>query len=446
MIQYELSLSYLFEKGLNGYAISIGLILLIIGGILISGFYPAFVLSSFKPAMVLKGKFSASKKGIALRKGLVIGQFAITVALIIGSFVVSRQMQFMSKQNLGMNISQILIIREPGLTSWDSTFIERENTFMDELKAIPNILGSANSGRLPGDELGRNFNVRRADQPNDRFTFRNQVVSKDFIPLYDIQLLAGRNFTPTDYNPSYNLLHNIIINEQGAKLLGFKKPEEAIGKQIIAGNKTWDIVGVIADFHQKSFRYPLEATFLRPVYGTGNPISVKVNPRDLTATIAAIRKKYDAFFPGNLFAYYFLDEKFNDQYKNDQLFGSVFGIFSAFAIFVACLGLLGLSYFATIQRTKEIGVRKVLGCSVRGIVVLLSKDFLRLVLIAFILASPLAWLVMHMWLQDFAFRIRISWWIFLVAGSLALIIALLTISFQAISAALANPVKSLKEM
>jgi len=183
---------------------------------------------------------------------------------------------------------------------------------------------------------------------------------------------------------------------------------------------------------------------LMPAYSTNSFISIKVTPQNLPATIAAIKTKYDAFFPGNLFDYSFVDERFNAQYRNDQLFGKVFALFSGFAIFIASLGLLGLSLFATIQRTKEIGVRKVLGASVSNIVVLLSKDFIKLVIIAFVLAAPLAWFIMHKWLQDFAYRIAISWWIFLVAGLLAVFIALATISFQAIKAAVANPVKSLR--
>jgi len=227
-------------------------------------------------------------------------------------------------------------------------------------------------------------------------------------------------------------------------LLGFKSKEDAIGKSISMFGSTWDVVGVINDFHQKSLRYQLEPTVMLPTYGTSNPISVKINAQNAKSTMAVIKAKYDAFFPGNLFDYYFLDEKFNRQYANDQLFGKVFSIFSGFAIFIACLGLLGLSLFATAQRTKEIGVRKVLGASVSNIVMLLSKDFIKLVLIAFVIASPVAWYVMNNWLSDFAYRINISAWIFIIAGLLAVFIALATISFQAIKAAIANPVKSLR--
>ena len=445
LVQHQLSLSYLFEKGLNGYDITAAWIVLILGGIFISGLYPAFVLSSFKPILVLKGKFTTSRKGIVLRKGLVIGQFAITVALIIGSMVVYQQIKFVNAQDLGMNISQMLIVRPPELTYWDSTFINHENSFTNELKKIPHVKGATTSWNIPGGETGRSFSVRRIDQDSTtHFTMRHTGISLGYLDVYQVKLLAGRDFTYTDFNPDFDKLHNIILNESAIKLLGYKSPQDAIGKTIIRYRSKWDIIGVIADYHQKSLRYAVEPTMLFPAYGTGSSISVKVDPKDLPATIAAIRKDYDEFFPGNIFDYYFLDDHFNEQYANDQLFGKVFTIFSGFAIFIACLGLLGLSLFATTQRTKEIGVRKVLGASVSNIVVLLSKDFMKLIIIAFIVASPVAWYVMHSWLQDFAYRINVSWWIFLIAGSLAVVIALATISLQAIRAAVANPVKALR--
>ncbi|HET9825719.1 MAG TPA: ABC transporter permease [Chitinophagaceae bacterium] len=445
VLKHELSLSFLFQKGLSGYTITIALVSLFIAGILVSGFYPAFVLSSFRPILVLKGKYGTSGKGIILRKILVVGQFAITVALIIGSFVVYRQIRFLNAQDLGMNISQMLIIRAPELTRWDSTFINKQNTFTEELKKIPNVEGAASSWNLPGGEIGRSFNVRRIDQDSTvHFTMRHTGISIGYLGLYKMKLLAGREYTYTDFNPDFGKLHNIILNESAIKLLGFKSPQDAIGKTIIRWKMKWDIVGVINDYHQKSLRYPVEPTMLFPAYSTSSPISVKVQPKDLPTTIAQIKKTYDAFFPGNLFDYSFLDDRFNAQYSNDRLFGKVFAIFSVVAILIACLGLLGLSLFATAQRTKEIGVRKVLGASVTNIVALLSKDFIKLVAIAFVIATPAAWYVMHNWLQDFAYRINISWWIFFGAGLLAVVIALATVSFQAVKAAIANPVKSLR--
>jgi putative ABC transport system permease protein len=287
--------------------------------------------------------------------------------------------------------------------------------------------------------------VHRADDNSGtRFTLRNMGVDYDYIGLYKIKLLAGRDFAPTDFSPDRERVHNVILSGSAVKLLGFTSNENALGKQIMVFDRKWDVIGVVNDFHQKSLRYALEPTALFPYYGTNNWISVKVNPTNVTATMAAIKTKYDAFFPGNIFEYFFLDEQFNAQYKDDQLFGKAFTLFAGFAIFIACLGLLGLSLFATSQRVKEIGVRKVLGASASNIVLLLSKDFIRLVIIAFVIASPLAWFIMHRWLQDFAYRIDLSGWIFAGAGLLAVIIALVTISFQAIKAAVANPVRSLR--
>jgi len=445
LIQHKLSFSYLLQKSLGGYSITIGLLSLMLAGIFISGFYPAFVLSSFRPILVLKGKFTSSKKGIFLRKGLVIGQFAITVALIIGSFVVYKQITFMNRQDLGMNIDQVLIIKPPMLMDFDSSFISRTNSFKEEVKQISSVMGATTSNRVAGDELGRAFNVHRSDDNSgNHYTVRNTGADDEFLKVYGIKLLAGRNFSKADYNADFSKLHNILINASAVKLLGFASNTSAIGKSISMYGNKWNVIGVINDYHQKSLRYPLEPTVMLPTYGTYNPISIKVNAKDAASTIAAIKTIYTKYFPGNLYDYYFLDDKFNEQYKNDQLFGKAFGIFAGFAIFIACLGLLGLSLFATAQRTKEIGVRKVLGASVSNIVLLLSKDFIKLIIIAFVIASPVAYYIMHQWLEDFAYRINIEWWVFAIAGILSVVVALATISYQAIKAAVANPVKSLR--
>ncbi|HEV2480588.1 MAG TPA: ABC transporter permease [Puia sp.] len=446
LVGHRLSYAYLLQRSMSGYTITFGLLGLILLGIFVSAFYPAFVLSSFRPILVLKGKFSSSKKGIILRKGLVVGQFAITVGLIVGSLVVYRQIRFMNKQDLGMNIDHILMFQPPMLTSFDSTFIDKENTFRYQLSQLPGVAGAATAWNPMGGETGRDFGVRRSDQDNSvHFTMRQNGVSAGFIGLYKIKVLAGRDFVNTDFNPDFSKLHNLILNEKATKLLGFATPQDAIGKMISRGDMAlWTVIGVIDNYHQKSLRFELEPTLLLPVYSTYSQIAVKVTSADVPATVASIRKTFDAFFPGNYFNYYFLDEKYNEQYTNDRLFGEAFSIFAGFAIFIACLGLLGLSLFATMQRTKEIGVRKVLGASVGNIVLLLSGDFIRLVVVAILIASPVAWFIMHRWLQDFAYRVDVAWWVFVAAGVLAVAIALVTISFQAVRAAMANPVRSLR--
>lgn len=445
LVQHNLSLKLLFQKNLGGYTVFATILSIIMAGFFVSGFYPSFVFSSFKPITVLKGRFSHSAKGILLRKTLVVVQFTMTVILIIGSLVVYRQVHFMNKQKLGMTLDQVLVINPPMLTKWDSTFIRRVNSFTTEVRQLPHVKGATTSFQVAGEELSRDFKVRRADAADDNhYTIRSLGASTGFIDLYGIQLLAGRDFEPTDFNPDWGKLHNIILNQHTVKLLGFKGDADAIGKKIFIYDKSWDVIGVMADFHQKSLRYPIEPTVLMPAYSENSPISVKLDVTNIESTIASVRKKFNAFFPGNMFDYYFLDERYNAQYKNEQFFGKVFGMFAGFAVFVACLGLLGLSLFATIQRTKEIGVRKVLGASVANIIFLLSKDFIKLVVIAIVIACPIAWFTMNKWLQDFSYRINISWWIFLATAVVAITIALATISFHALKSAFANPVKSLR--
>ncbi|MFI5159848.1 MAG: ABC transporter permease [Sphingobacteriales bacterium] len=444
LVNQQLSLASLLQKGLGGYAITIGLVTIVLLGIFISGFYPSFVLSSFKPILVLKGKYSSSKKGILLRKGLVIGQFAITIVLITGAFIVYRQIQFMSSQKLGVNIDQVVVIGGPKVVTPD-TADTRAKAFLAELKHIPAVKNDATSFWVPGSETGRNFDIRAAHgDPNTHYTMRFNGVSSDYITTYGMTLVAGRNFSPTDYAKKYEDLHSTILNVNATKLLGFSSPNATVGQIMMNGKSRWTIIGVVADSHQKSLRYAIEPTFFRPQLSIGSQISVKMNTSNPTQTIAQIKAAYNKFFPGNIFDYELLDQRYNAQYKNDALFGEAFGIFGGFAIFIASLGLLGLSLFATLQRTKEIGVRKVLGASVSNIVMLLSKDFVRLVIIAIVIATPIAWLILHHWLQDFAYHIGISWWIFVLSGIVAIAIALATISFQAIKAATVNPVKSLR--
>jgi putative ABC transport system permease protein len=317
--------------------------------------------------------------------------------------------------------------------------------FKEALKGLANVTGAATSGQVLGREIGRDFNVRRvgSDQ-NTYFTVRSMGTSYDYIDTYGIKLVAGRPFTPLDHNPDGRKLHNILLNEKAVQLLGFGSAREAVGQQVMIYDKAWDVVGVVADYHQKSLRSPIEPLVLYPRYGNFDPISVKVKAADLARTIEAIKQQYAAFFPGNLFEYTFLDQQFARQYKDDRLFGKVFGLFSGFAILVACLGLFGLSLYAITQRTKEIGVRKVLGASETSLLLLLSKDFLRLVLLSNLVAWPLAWWGMQWWLQGFTYRITLSPWLLLLPTVIVLVVAMLTVGLQTLRAARANPVRSLR--
>ena len=445
MLDQQLSVAYLLGKGVGGWAFTAGLAVVLGLGIVASGFYPAFVLSSLRPVAVLKGKYSTSRRGVMLRKVLVAGQFVATVALITGSLVVYRQVRYMSEKSLGIDIGQVLVVSAPRLTPWDSTFMKRMDSFKDELKGIASVVGAATSTGMTGSDMEREFKVRRAGtSPNANATMRSMATSYDYIDVYGIKLVAGRPFTPIDYHHDWNKVRNIVINEKAVQVMGFPSAREALGKQVIIYDKTWDVVGVVADYHQKSLHNPIEPLIMYPAYGNAAPISVKVQTQHLAQTVEAIRQKYESFFPGNLFDYTVLDEQFARQYKDDRLFGNVFGLFSGFAILVACLGLFGLSLYTITQRTKEIGVRKVLGASEGSLLMLLSKDFLRLVLLSNLLAWPLAWWGMQLWLQGFTFRITLSPWFLLLPTLIVFVVAMITVGLQTLRAARANPVHSLR--
>jgi putative ABC transport system permease protein len=325
----------------------------------------------------------------------------------------------------------------------DTTFKSRMNSFKHELKNIPNVTDAATSQRVPSFEMPRSFNVRRAGT-TDNLTTRRMGVDNDFFDLYGVTILAGRAFAPEDYTMPFSQRDRTVLNQYAANLLGFQSPDDAIGKQIMVFNRIWNVIGVVADYHQKSLRHPLEPIVFLPTYDIYDPVSIKVQTANMDETISLIKEKYNAFFPGNYFDYYFLNERFNQQYRDDQLFGKVFGLFAGLAIFVACLGLFGLSAFITRLQTKEIGIRKVLGATAVQIVTLLSNSFAKPVIASIIIAMPIAWWVMNTWLQQFTYRIEVSAWILALSGLITICIALFTVSFQTVKAAMTNPTKSLR--
>jgi putative ABC transport system permease protein len=416
------------------------LVALYVTGTLLSGLYPAFVLSSFMPVTVLKGKLSSSRRGVVLRQSLVVFQFAASLFLLVGTFTVFRQIQFMRSQNLGIQIDQTLVINS--LIVRDSTFLTQLDAFKDEMRRLPGVRKIAVSTSIPGEPAGWNaggIRLKGTDEAQGK-QYRVIGMDYDYLDAYGLKLLTGRKFSKA-YGTDPQ---SVIFNKMAVQQLGFDKPEEAIGKEIEFWGKQYTIIGVADNYHQQSLREAYEPLIFRLIPDASNYFSVKVETGQLPATMAGLQKGWNAFFPGNPFEYFFLDDHFDAQYQADRRFGQVFGLFTGLAILVACLGLFGLASFTTMQRTKEIGVRKVLGASVRQILQLLYKDFAVLVVLAFVVAVPVSWYATHRWLQTYAFRIEPEWWLYALPFGLVLLVALLTVSYQTLKAALANPVNSLR--
>jgi len=414
------------------YLLTLFLIAVAIG--MLAGIYPALVLSSFQPVQVLKGRFATGTKGILLRKGLVVAQFTISIALIIGTIVVYSQMSYMRNQDLGFNKEQKLIIDTHGDPA--------KNTLKQSISSLPNVLSVSLTGSVPGGgNPGAYSQVENKKGDMQIANLDLYFTDFDYLPQYKIKMVAGRTFSK---EMGTDTTQAMILNETAVKLFGYSSAKDIIGRKFDQWGRKGTIIGVMEDFHFRSLQEVIKPLSMRIEPNGCDLISVNLTGSNVQQTIASIESKWKTLIPNRPFNYFFLDEFFDKQYRSEVRFGKLFLNFALLAIFISCLGLLGLASYSTMQRTKEIGIRKVMGASVGGIVNLLSKDFLILVLISFVIAAPVAWLGMHSWLKDFAYRIDISWWVFLLSGIIAVVIALGTISFQAIKAALANPVKSLR--
>jgi putative ABC transport system permease protein len=425
------------------------LIAMLMGCALLSGFYPAFILSSYHPVEVLKGKFTRSGKGNLLRKALVVFQFTSSAALITGTLIVLNQIKFMNDAQLGISIENVMVVQAPELTKWDSTFVQRVESYKHELSQIPGVVNATTSWRIPGDRVGRRFDVRLSEQPAEtHFTFSNFGIDNTFFDTYNVSLIAGRKYTAEDCKGGWKAWNKIIINQSAVKLLGIKSDEEAIGKEIVFGAggdaPPKAIIGVMSDFHQESLQKPMEAIFFRPSFNTFSSTSIKIRGDETKQTIASIEETYKKFFPGNSFEYSFLEDRYNSQYNDDNRFAKIILVFTVLAIVVSCLGLVGLSSYTATQRTKEIGIRKVLGASMVNVVSLLSVDFVRLVFVASLLSLPIAYFSMQNWLERYAYRITPGWWQFVLPVVVILLIAAITISFQILRTAKTNPANTLK--
>ncbi|HNP95521.1 MAG TPA: ABC transporter permease [Cyclobacteriaceae bacterium] len=407
-------------------------------GALLSGFYPAIVLSSFKPIAVLKGKVMRTAHGGLLRKGLVVFQFVASVILIIGLLVVYQQLNFMRNQDLGVNINQTLVLKGPGAT--DSTYSRKMESFKSEALRVSGVKSMTASTNVPGDEIFWAMGVRRlVGGPESNISGYTIGIDHDYISSFNLKLAAGRSFDRDFTNES----QSVILNRAMTEALDFEKPEDALGQKIIQ-NDTLEVVGVLEDYHQMSLKEAMTPLVFRYTPEFSSFYAFKIGDANAQDVLAGLEEPWKTYFPGNPLDYFFLDEFFNKQYESDRQFGQVFGVFTVLAIFIACLGLFGLASFLTIQRTKEIGIRKVLGSSVPNIVVLLSREFLLLVLIANVIAWPVAWWLMNTWLEGFPYRIEINLVLFVVAAVGVLVVAFLSVGFQTLKAALINPAQTLK--
>jgi len=416
--------------------------LLALGIGLLAGSYPAAVLSRFRPIEVLKGKLTATRHGIALRNGLVVFQFMISVILIISTIIVFNQLQFIRNKELGFNQEKVLSLRGANVLNTQT------EAFKEELLKLPEVSEVGGCNTMPGEAF---FGTSFRKEGDTETAFGSGItIDEDFINCLEMELLDGRNFSDA-FNDSLSLL----INETAVKELQMENP---IGKRLITINAnfqtgeetltTYTIVGLVKDFHFQSLHQAIS-----PVYffhnenetGASNVLSLRLQANDLQQTIQKVENIWTRFSPDQPFRYSFLEGDLSSLYVAEQVSQRIFGLFSLLAIFIACMGLLGLAAYITLQRTKEIGIRKVLGASTANLISLLSKDFLKLVFIALLLGSPLAWFAMNKWLENFAYRVDVNWTVFLLAGFLSIIIAFITISFQAIKTARANPIKALKE-
>jgi putative ABC transport system permease protein len=404
--------------------------------------YPAFVLSGFRPVQVLKGTFASGSRGIALRQTLVVLQFAISCSLIICTLVVLGQLRYMQSQDLGFTKDQVLVLNAQK-APWAIRQKQYE-TFKQELKKQATIKEVSATYSVPGRSGWQGQIVFPEGRPKDQgLSVEYMAVDHDFLKTFDLQIIAGRDLSADFTSDEKNAL---LVNETAVKQMGWGTAEKAIGRKIDSpsGYPSGIVVGVIKDYHHHGLQEkiaPVVMDINSQVFGL---FAIRLQTKDLAATMEAIQSIGKQFFGNYPLDYFFLDDDFARQYDKEVRLTKIFTTFSTLAILIACLGLFGLVAFTTVQRTKEIGIRKVLGAPVGSIVVMLSKDFLKLVVIAFMIACPLAWYAMSRWLQDFAYRIDLDWWIFALAGIVAVAIALLTVSFQSIKAALANPVKSLR--
>jgi putative ABC transport system permease protein len=432
----ELSLSF---NILSNPTIILFLLAITIVVTLLAGFYPSIVLSRFNPVNALKSKLTVnSGKGISLRKGLVVFQFVVAQALIIGTLVIVKQMNFFMDQPLGFDKEAIVNVPfRP-----DSTGKKMTDYLKQQLMSVEGVKAVSFASNTPVEDNNEVLNTLKFDRSIKDADFQaiTKFADDDYVATYKLQLVAGRNLQPSGYTREF------LVNESLVKSLGLKKPEDILNKEIsIAdGMIKCPVVGVLKDFNNRSLRQTIAPLIITTNSTMYRQASIKLATTNISSALQSVKRIWEQTFPDYVYEYRFLDDKIASFYKQEIQLAQLYKIFAAIAIFLSCLGLYGLASFMAVQRIKEVGIRKVLGATTTNIVYLFSKEFIILIAIAFAVAVPIAWYYMHQWLQDYAYRINISWWLFVAGGLAAIIIALITISFQATKAAIANPVKNLR--
>jgi putative ABC transport system permease protein len=425
-----------------------GLALTLVLGPFSAGIYPALVLSSFRITSVIKGNYSSSTRGVLFRKFLVGFQFIISIALIAGTFMVYKQLSYMRNKDLGYNKEQIYVTKV--LRDLNPVSRAKFKVFRNELKKYPNINSFTITSEIPGKYIDRQGYIGNIGEEMSENTICHYVSFKyDFIETYGLRVLAGRNFREDERSRFVKgATIPVLLNEKAIENLGFNDPEESIDRQFLfhSGSSIWtgEIIGVLNNYHQRSLKEDYDAILFAAGTWQAEYISINVNTSNIHKSVTYVENLYKEHLPGIPFEYFFLDEYFDSQYASDEKFGKVFGVFSLIAIFIASLGLFGLTTYIISKRTKEIAIRKVLGATIQGLLILLSKEFVRLIIIANLFALPVVYFLINNWLDNFAFRISIGWMMFVLPIVILLVIALATTSIQTIKSSLINPANALK--
>ncbi|MFY0593363.1 ABC transporter permease [Roseivirga sp.] len=411
----------------------IGSVLFVLFLGLFSGSYPALMLSGFNPIGILRGSFKTSAKGVLLRKSLVIFQFTISIAMIIGTAIVYDQLQHQRNIDKGFDPEQIVT-----LNVGHPTLQQALPVFMNKLEEIPEVNKTARTAGMPGRTFGRNRVRPEGASAEDTWIISVFSFDDEFMDLMGMEIVDGRGY---DRNMQTDQQQAVLINEAMAKELAWEDP---VGKKLNFGQQETTVIGVVKDFHFTNMRHKIEPLAMRYNPNNGGSLAIKFAANDASGTIESIQAAWNEVFPNSPFEYRFFDEEFGQQYASDERFGKLVFSFTWLAIFIACLGLFGLSAFTAEQKTKEIGVRKVLGASISGIILLLSKQFSQLIGVAILLAVPVAYFLMKSWLGDFEYRVEIDWFWFVISAVVAMSIALITVTFQSVKAATTNPTNSLR--